>query len=84
MKASEESAGRAYLVLWKWSEAERISGSVWPRASMNKTGGKERKLHLQTLNVGFDLYMANIPSLPIKLRFVFFCIQLDRDNYGHK
>jgi hypothetical protein len=31
MKTSEESAGRAYVVFWKWSEAERINRSVITR-----------------------------------------------------
>jgi len=39
MKASGESAGRTYLVLWKWSEAERINGSVITRGEGSHSGG---------------------------------------------
>ena len=42
MKTSEESAGRAYLVLWKWSEAERINGSVITRGEGSHSGGLKR------------------------------------------
>ena len=41
-KASEEPAGRAYLVLWKWSEAERINGSVITRGEGSHSGGLKR------------------------------------------
>ena len=42
MKASEESGGRAYLDLWKWSEAERINGSVITRGEGSHSGGLKR------------------------------------------
>jgi hypothetical protein len=42
MKTSEESAGCAYLVLWKWSEAERINGSVITRGEGSHSGGLKR------------------------------------------
>ena len=42
MKTSEESAGRAYLVLWKWSEAERINGTVITRGEGSHSGGLKR------------------------------------------
>jgi hypothetical protein len=35
MKAGER-AGRTYLVLWKWSEAERINGSVISRGESHE------------------------------------------------
>ena len=42
MKASEESAGRAHVVLWKWSEAERINGSVITRGEGSHSGGLKK------------------------------------------
>ena len=42
MKTSEESAGRAHVVLWKWSEAERINGSVITRGEGSHSGGLKR------------------------------------------
>jgi hypothetical protein len=41
-KTSEESAGRAYLVLWKWGEGERINGSVITRGEGSHSGGLKR------------------------------------------
>lgn len=38
----EESRGRAYLVLWKWSEAERISGRVITGGRGRHSGGLKR------------------------------------------
>jgi hypothetical protein len=38
MKAGER-AGRTYLVLWKWSEAERINGLVITRGEGSHSGG---------------------------------------------
>jgi hypothetical protein len=39
IKTSEASAGRAYVVFWKWSEAERINGSVISQGEVNHSGG---------------------------------------------
>lgn len=37
-----ELEGRVYLVLWKWSEAERINGSVITRGEGSHSGGLKR------------------------------------------
>jgi len=42
MMKTEKSAGRAYLVLWKYSEAERINGSVITRGEGSHSGGLKK------------------------------------------